>query len=236
MASFTTHATYSEFTLYSYWRSSSSWRVRAMLAAKKVKYDYVDRHLVKGGQFEEPYATSINKMQQVPALTFKSGDKMVTLTQSLAMIKFLEAAFPDINPITPADPIDLALAEEISEIINSGIQPLQNFSVMAYLTKESNETINGKAFGKTQVRKAPVPFVHAAAPFAHTCGRSRRVWLPLKPSSPLDTPTFPPTSPRLTRSASERRPPRLSPTCAWSPSSTTRTGSTWTSTPSAPRL
>jgi maleylacetoacetate isomerase len=74
-----------------------------------------------------------------------------TLTQSLAIINFLEAAYPSEDG--PLDPLDQAFESQVSEIINSGIQPLQNFSTMAYLTKESEGKIDGKAFGKMAIAK-----------------------------------------------------------------------------------
>merc|ERR1712060_251431 len=66
-------------------------------------------------------------MAQVPALSFTdSSGASHTVTQSLAIISFLDAAHPKNAPIVPSDPVQRAKAMEIAEIINAGVQPLQN--------------------------------------------------------------------------------------------------------------
>uniref|UniRef100_A0A671FEY5 Maleylacetoacetate isomerase n=1 Tax=Rhinolophus ferrumequinum TaxID=59479 RepID=A0A671FEY5_RHIFE len=55
--------------LYSYFRSSCSWRVRIALALKSIDYETVPVNLVKDGgqQFSEEFQ-ALNPMKQVPAL------------------------------------------------------------------------------------------------------------------------------------------------------------------------
>ena len=71
--------------LYSYHRSSASYRVRIALALKGLAYDYVAVHLARNEQFSESYA-AVSAARLVPML--KDGD--VLLTQSLAIIEYLD--------------------------------------------------------------------------------------------------------------------------------------------------
>lgn len=115
--------------LYSYWRSSCSYRVRIALALKGMDYDYRAVHLVKeGGEQKLPDYVAMNPMAQVPTLIH--GD--VTLTQSMAILQYLEAVGPEPR-LLPSDPAQQALVLSLCEDINSGMQPIQNLSVLQYL-------------------------------------------------------------------------------------------------------
>ncbi|KAJ7395746.1 Maleylacetoacetate isomerase [Pitangus sulphuratus] len=107
--------------LYSYFRSSCSWRVRIALALKGISYDLVPVNLVKdGGQQFSAEFKALNPMQQVPALKIDG----ITLSQSLAIIHYLEETRP--NPrLLPQDPKKRAQVRMIADHIASGIQPLQ---------------------------------------------------------------------------------------------------------------
>ncbi len=116
--------------LYSYWRSSCSWRVRLALGFKGLSAEIIPIHLVKNGgeQFSEYYST-LNPMNQVPSLSLDDGR---LLTQSIAIIEFLEDIAP--NPtLLPEDIFLRAKMREMVEIINSGIQPLQNLRLLRML-------------------------------------------------------------------------------------------------------
>ncbi|XP_044292836.1 maleylacetoacetate isomerase isoform X1 [Varanus komodoensis] len=112
--------------LYTYFRSSCSWRVRIALALKGIVYDQVPVNLIKdGGQQLSSEFQTVNPMQQVPALKIDG----ITLSQSLAIIEYLEETRP--NPrILPQDPKKRAQVRMISDHITSGIQPLQNLTVL----------------------------------------------------------------------------------------------------------
>lgn len=118
--------------LYSYWRSSCSYRVRIALEFLNCSYEYRPIHLVKDGgeQLKQEYK-DLNPMAQVPYLI--DGD--LQLSQSMAILEYLHEKFPEKNLI-PSDPKKAAKVREICEIINSGIQPLQNLSVLKKLVGE----------------------------------------------------------------------------------------------------
>lgn len=110
--------------LYSYFRSSCSWRVRIALAHKGVDYEYRAINLLKQEQVSDEYK-KLNPLGQVPALIVNEN----TLTQSISILEYLEEAFPQ-KPLLPKDLFKRAKVREVCEIIGSGIQPLQNLSVL----------------------------------------------------------------------------------------------------------
>lgn len=115
--------------LYGYWRSSCSWRVRIALNLKGIDYANVPVHLVKdGGEQNTPEHLARNPMAQVPAFTVSGG----TLSQSLPIIEFIDEMHPE-PPLLPADPVVRALARGLAELVNAGIQPLQNLSVLQHV-------------------------------------------------------------------------------------------------------
>ncbi|XP_070577370.1 maleylacetoacetate isomerase-like [Ptychodera flava] len=116
--------------LYSYFRSSCSWRVRIALALKGIEYETSAVNLLKGDQLGDQYSGT-NPMQQVPTLDIDG----VRLTQSLAILEYLEETRPD-APILPKDPAKRAVVRQVSEVIASGIQPIQNLSVLKYVGDE----------------------------------------------------------------------------------------------------
>lgn len=115
--------------LHGYWRSSCSWRVRLMLRLKGIEHSIVPVHLVKGEQQAEGYS-ALNPMQQVPTLewTDEKGERRV-LGQSMAMAVYLDGIVPE-PPLVPREPLAAARAWELAEIVNAGIQPLQNSATL----------------------------------------------------------------------------------------------------------
>ena len=118
--------------LYSYFRSSASFRVRIALALKGLPYDYIPVHLVKGGgeQFSAEYK-AMNPAALVPVLQDDDGS---VLTQSLAIIEYLEETRPDPS-LLPADPVGRARVRALALSIACEIHPLNNLRVLGYLTK-----------------------------------------------------------------------------------------------------
>ncbi len=116
-----------DIKLYSYYRSSCSYRVRIALHLKNIPFKYIPIHLLKNGgeQNSEPYK-KLNPEGTVPCLTHKNQ----TITQTMAILQYLE----DICPRPALFPILLKTQIiSISEIINSSTQPLQNLKVLKYL-------------------------------------------------------------------------------------------------------
>ncbi|CAA91449.1 putative maleylacetoacetate isomerase [Caenorhabditis elegans] len=115
--------------LYSYWRSSCSWRVRIALALKNVDYEYKTVDLLS--EEAKSKLKEINPAAKVP--TFVVDGQVIT--ESLAIIEYLEETHPDV-PLLPKDPIKRAHARAISLLVASGIQPLHNLKVLQLLNKK----------------------------------------------------------------------------------------------------
>ncbi|MFO0611378.1 MAG: maleylacetoacetate isomerase [Polyangiaceae bacterium] len=121
--------------LYSYFRSSASYRVRIGLGLKGLSYEYVPVNLVRDGgeQFGEAHRAR-NRMEQVPVLVVEDGGATVELTQSVAILEYLDERYPEPR-LLPADRLQRAFVRRAVEIVNSGIQPLQNLSVLRELAR-----------------------------------------------------------------------------------------------------
>ncbi|KAK7074268.1 Glutathione S-transferase zeta-1 [Halocaridina rubra] len=116
--------------LYSYFRSSCTWRVRIVLAHKGIDYENNPVNLLKQEQVGDEFK-KVNPMGQIPSLVI--GNQ--TLSQSMSIMEYLEEVYPD-KPMLPKDPLSRAKVREICEIIASGIQPLQNLSVLKKIGDE----------------------------------------------------------------------------------------------------
>ncbi len=117
-------------TLYTYWRSSAAYRVRIALALKGLDATQIPVHLLKDGgqQRAEPY-TTLNPAQLVPTLQHDA----LTLNQSLAIIEYLDAVYPQ-QPLLPEDPATAAVVRALALDIACDIHPLNNLRVLQYLT------------------------------------------------------------------------------------------------------
>lgn len=111
--------------LYHYWRSSASWRARWALAIKGVDFDSVMVDIYKGEQLG-PEHRARNPIGHVPAL-FIDGH---CLSESVAILEYLEETRPS-PALYPAagEPVLRARVRHLVELINSGVQPLQNMAV-----------------------------------------------------------------------------------------------------------
>jgi maleylpyruvate isomerase len=116
-----------KLVLHSYWRSSASHRVRIGLGLKRLPYEYVAVDILHGHQHADVYR-SRNPLAQVPALEITEDDgERLTLAQSLPILEYLDERWLE-APLLPDDPYLRARTRMLAEIINSGIQPLQNLS------------------------------------------------------------------------------------------------------------
>ena len=142
------------YTLYSYWRSSSAWRVRLVLELKDIPYSVYPVHLVKdGGEQHSDWYTKKNPLTQIPTLEFTDtqGNPQL-LTQSVAIAEYLEARHPSPSIFTP-NTLTNATIRQIVEIINSGIQPLQNLSVLQFIDSLDPSQQAKKNFAKRVIEK-----------------------------------------------------------------------------------
>jgi len=120
------------YRLYSYWRSSSSWRVRLGLALKGLPYEYVAVNLLAGEQ-DAPAHVARNPLHQVPVLeVIEGGRPSLRLVQSMAILEWLDEMHPQV-PLLPDDPFGRARVRALAEIVNSSIQPYQNLAALRWL-------------------------------------------------------------------------------------------------------
>ena len=124
--------------LYSYFRSSASFRVRIALALKSLPYDYRTVHLVRNEQTGPAFA-AVSPQRLVPLLK----DGAATLTQSMAIIEYLDEVYPE-PPLMPADPLGRARVRSLSQDIACEIHPLDNLRVLRYLVKELGASEDAK--------------------------------------------------------------------------------------------
>ncbi|MDE2024215.1 MAG: maleylacetoacetate isomerase [Gammaproteobacteria bacterium] len=118
--------------LYTYFRSSAAYRVRIALNLKGLKADYRYVHLVKdGGQQHQPEYLALNPQGLVPALV----DKGHVLTQSLAIIEYLDETHPQ-PPLLPKDAPGRARVRALAQIVACDIHPVNNQRILKYLEKE----------------------------------------------------------------------------------------------------
>lgn len=128
--------------LYSYFRSSAAYRLRIALHLKGLAYDTVPVHLLKGGgeQLHSAFR-AVNPAALVPVLQ----DGGETLTQSLAIMEYLEETHPQ-PPLLPADALGRARVRALALAVACDIHPLNNLRVLNYLS--------GELQAGTQARKA----------------------------------------------------------------------------------
>jgi glutathione S-transferase len=111
--------------LYDYFRSSASHRVRIALNLKGLKAERKSIHLRKGEQRGAEYR-AVNAQGLVPTLEIGG----LRLTQSLAIIEYLDEKYPD-PPLVPRDAEDRAFARSIAMAIACDIHPIDNTRVIS---------------------------------------------------------------------------------------------------------
>ena len=121
--------------LYSYYRSSASYRVRIALNLKGLDHEQVSVHLVKdGGEQLQAAYREINADALVPALVDDAlAGPAHALTQSLAIIEYLDEAYPQ-APLLPKALAERAYVRSLALSIACDIHPINNLRVLRYLT------------------------------------------------------------------------------------------------------
>ncbi|WP_233855337.1 maleylacetoacetate isomerase [Paraburkholderia sp. HD33-4] len=119
-------------TLYDYFRSSASFRVRIALNLKNVVFDTIPVHLLQDGgeQFSSAYR-AINPAQAVPTLLVRESEA-IPIAQSLAIIEYLDETYPQ-PPLLPTSATDRAYVRSVAYLIACDIHPLNNLRVLKYL-------------------------------------------------------------------------------------------------------
>ena len=115
--------------LYHYWRSSASYRVRAALNLKQLKYDQVAVDLLKGEQCKHEY-TTLNPAQSVPSLEVENGH---VITQSLTIMEYIDSVWNTKPQLLPSKPLKRAQVQAIAHAVAMDIHPMNNLRVASQL-------------------------------------------------------------------------------------------------------
>ena len=155
--------------LHGYYRSTAAWRVRIALNLKNIGVEHRFHHLRRGEQ-REPGYLKLNPQGLLPTLEIEGAP----LTQSLAIIEYLEETHPE-PPLLPPDPLSRARVRAFALAIACDIHPMQNLKVLARLramgTAEEQVTgwardviAEGLAACNALLGSAPGPFCFGDVP------------------------------------------------------------------------
>ncbi|HOX72077.1 MAG: maleylacetoacetate isomerase [Dokdonella sp.] len=124
--------------LYSYWRSSAAYRVRIALNLKQLAYEIVPVHLVNNGgeQHSESYL-ELNPQATVPTLL--DGSRI--FRQSMAIIEYLDEAYPGATALLPSTARERARVRAIAQVVACDIHPLNNLRVMQFLERDFSSPV-----------------------------------------------------------------------------------------------
>lgn len=114
--------------LYSFFNSSTSYRVRIALALKGLDYDYKGINIRVGEQRADDYR-ALNPSQGVPLLVEDDG---TALSQSMAIIDYLDETHPEPR-LLPAEPRARVRVLELANAIACDMHPVNNLRILGYL-------------------------------------------------------------------------------------------------------
>jgi maleylacetoacetate isomerase len=185
-----------KLVLHDYWRSSAAYRVRLCLALKQVEYETVPVNLLEGEQRGEANR-AVNPQGFVPTLVVDGRP----LVQSLAIVDFLDASFPD-PPMVSKDPFVRSGQLARALAVAADIHPIDNLRILKRLEVQFGADQPARdawyahwiAEGLTPLERmaceavldAPGPFLGGASPdIADLClvpqlANARRFDLPLE--------------------------------------------------------
>ena len=121
--------------LYDYCRSSAAYRLRIALNLKGINYEHYSVNLLEGKQSSDEYK-QINPQGLVPSLE----DNGHTLNQSLAILEYLEEAYPDTVSLLPESLSERARVRSLALSIACDVHPLNNLRVLKYLVGQLDAT------------------------------------------------------------------------------------------------
>jgi maleylpyruvate isomerase len=156
--------------LHGYFRSSAAWRVRIALNLKGVAAQHVSHHLRHGEQ-RDPGYLALNPQGLVPTLELDDG---TVLTQSLAIIEWLEETHPE-PALLPKNPVARAKVRAFAQAIACDTHPVQNLKVLnrlrelghdgaAVLAWAAATNVDGLSACEQLAANNPGPFCFGAAP------------------------------------------------------------------------
>lgn len=150
--------------LYSYWRSTTSYRVRIALNLKGIVFQTSPVNLVAGAQNAPDYA-SLNPGQGVPTLVLADG---TVLTQSMAILDWLEESYPK-PPLLPADPVGRARVRAAALSIACDIHPVNNLRVITELKAMGHSQDEAVIWMNTWMTRGFAAFERLIAPDTDFC-------------------------------------------------------------------
>lgn len=115
--------------LYSFFRSGASYRVRIALALKGLPYETVSVPMRDNSHRSDSYR-KVNPQQRLPTLELKDGTKLI---QSLAIIEYLDAVYPE-PKLIPDEPLERARVQAVAQIVSCDVHPLNNIGVRNMLS------------------------------------------------------------------------------------------------------
>ena len=121
------------FELYSYWRTSATYRVRVAFNLKGVQPRETNVNTDAGEQRSEAFL-KINPMGGIPVLIDHDTPGAPPMTQSLAILEFLDEAYPDIAPLLPKDLHGRARVRSLAAMLAADTHPLVTPRIKKYLT------------------------------------------------------------------------------------------------------
>ena len=123
------------FELYSYWRTAATYRVRVALTLKGLGWDEHNINLDTGEQRGAAFL-KINPMGAIPALIDREGTAHAPITQSIAILEYLEEVAPT-PALLPKDPMGRARVRSIALALAADTHPMITGRVKKYLVGDA---------------------------------------------------------------------------------------------------
>jgi maleylacetoacetate isomerase len=139
-------------SLYGYWRSSATYRVRIALNLKQLTYQYIPVHLVNnGGEQNAQDYLRLNPNALVPSLV--DDDEDFILNQSMSIIEYLDEKYPKPVKLMPDHALDRAMVRAMAQDIACDVQPLANLRVLNALEEFGCESKDKPVWAKKWIEK-----------------------------------------------------------------------------------